>query len=267
MQRMDTNDSHRFVKRPRLAVVGAVLAVAAMGVWFGSRGPSAGELVDQAVAGDLLTTDERLQRHHTALLREAARRLDELGPRDASARVGLAQLVAAVRYWQVADEIGSTVYMDVEQALVTADDEVVALLKRIWLAENPHDHEALITLSIRGLSGLDFNTDLAFVRAAWDDSGPQAKRELAKRIEALWQTANDRRQLPARPPDEFYASEPWEGYDPQTRRRMQARMRARLDEWAIPTLRAAARGEGVPAADAGAFRRLLRGLDIEADER
>jgi len=248
------------------AILGAAVAVVALGVWLGSRGPSAGDLVDRAVAGDILGASERLKRNRAALLREARRRLEQLGPEDAAARKGLARLVAGVRYWQVADQIGSTAFMDVRRALVAPDDDVVELLKRIWLAENQNDDQVLIALSIRGLSGLDFNTDLALVRTVWDDSGPRAKWQLAQRIAALWQTAYDSRQPPERPVDQFYAREPWEGYDPETRRRMQAEMQQRLDEWAIPTLRAAARGKGTPADEIGAFRKLLRGLGIDADE-
>jgi len=240
-------------------------AAVALAAWMVLRAPSAADLVDQAVAGEIVSKDDRLKHNHAALLREAANRLEELEPQDTKARAGLAKLVAGVRYWQVADEIGSTVYMEVERALVAPDDEVLALLKQIWLAANQNDEEALIGLSIGGLSGLDFNTDLAFVRAVWDDSGPHAKWQLAQRITALWQTAYDNRQPPERPPGQVYASEPWEGYDPETRRRMQAEMQQRLDEWAIPTLRAAARGEGVPTEDIGGFRNLLRGLGIEVD--
>lgn len=243
-----------------------IVASVLLSAWIFLRGPLAEEVVGQAVAGKILSSDERLKRKHAALLREAANRLDELGPKDAQARKGLAQMAAGVRYWQVADEMGSTVVMEVERALVVPDDAVVALLKRIWLAENENDEEALLGLSIGALSGLDFNTDLAFVRAVWDDSGPRAKQALAERIAALWQTAYDDRQPPERPPEHFYASMPWEGYDPETRRQMQAEMRARLDEWAIPMLRAAARGEGVPVEDVGAFRNLLRGLGAEVDE-
>jgi len=245
-----------------LVVVAAVLALA----WAFLQSSSAREIVDQAIAGEIVNSDQRLKHNHSALLREVAIRLDELEPPDAQARAGLAKLVARVRYWQVADEIGSTVYMEVERALVAPDEEVVALLKRIWLAENQNDDEALTGLSIGGLSGLDFNTDLAFVRAVWGDSGPQAKWHLAQRIATLWQTADDSRQPPERPPDQVFAAEPWEGYDPETRRRMQAEMQERLAEWAIPTLRAAARGEGVPAEDVGRFRSLLRGLGIEVGE-
>lgn len=248
------------------AIVGAAVALATLGIGLASRGPSAEELVDQAIAGEVLSSDARLKRHHAALMREAARRLDELGPRDAEARVGLAQLVAAVRYWQVAEEIGSTVVMDVQRALVAPEDAVVMLMKRIWFAENHDDHEAMIALSIRGLTGLDFNTDLAFVRAAWDDSGPQAKWALAQRVAALCQIAYDRRQPPERPVDQFYASEPWEGYDPETRQRVQMQMQARLHEWAMPALRAVARGDAAPTNDAAAFRNLLRGLGFDADE-
>jgi len=240
-------------------------AAVALAAWMVLRAPSAADLVDQAVAGEIVSKDDRLKHNHAALLREAANRLEELEPQDTKARAGLAKLVAGVRYWQVADEIGSTVYMEVERALVAPDDEVLALLKQIWLAANQNDEEALIGLSIGGLSGLDFNTDLAFVRAVWDDSGPHAKWQLAQRITALWQTAYDNRQPPEWPPGQVYASEPWEGYDPETRRRMQAEMQQRLDEWAIPTLRAAARGEGVPTEDIGGFRNLLRGLGIEVD--
>jgi len=244
--------------------VGIVAALAF--AWIVPRGTSAADLVDQAIAGNIVRSDQRLRHNHAALLREAANRLDELEPRNAQGRVGLAKLVSGVRYWQVADEIGSTVYMEVERALVAPGDEVVALLQRTWLAENQNDDEALIGLSIGGLSGLDFNTDLAFVRAVWDDSGPQAKWQLAQQITALWQTAYEIRQPPERPTGQFYASGPWEGYDPETRGRMQAEMQERLDEWAIPTLRAAARGEGVPAEDVRGFRNLLRGIGIEVDE-
>jgi len=245
--------------------IGVTATVAAL-VWIVLRGPSAADLVDHAIVGEIISRDDRLKHNHPALLREAANRLEELEPQDTKARAGLAKLVAGVRYWQVAEEIGSTMYMKVEQALVAPNDEVVALLKRILLAENQNDEEALIGLSIGGLSGLDFNTDLAFVRGVWDDTGPKAKWHLAQRIAALWQTAYDSRQPPERPPDQFYAVEPWEGYDPETRRRMQAEMQQRLDEWAIPTLRAAARGEGVPAEDVGWFRHLLRGFGVEVDE-
>jgi len=251
--------------RTRWIAIGIAAAVAVL-AWIVLRGPSAEDLVGQAVAGEIISKDDRLKHNHAALLREAANRLEELEPQDTKARAGLAKLVAGVRYWQVADEIGSTVYMEVERALVAPDDEVVALLKRIWLAENQNDEEALIGLSIGGLSGLDFNTDLAFVRAVWDDSGPHAKWQLAQRITALWQTAYDNRQPPERPPDQVFAAEPWETYDPETRQSMQAEMQQRLDEWAIPALRAAARGEGVPAEDIGAFRNLLRGLGIDVDE-
>jgi len=245
--------------------IGVAAAVAVL-AWIFLRGPSAADLVNQAVAGEILSHDDRLKHNHAALLRESANRLDELEPRDAKARAGLAKLVAGVRYWQVAEGIGSTVYTKVERALVAPDDEVVALLKRLWLAENQNDEEALIGLSIGGLSGLDFNTDLAFVRAVWDDSGPEARWQLAQRIAALWQTAYDSRQPPKRPTGEFYAAEPWEDYDPETRRSVQAEMQQRLDAWAIPTLRAAARGEGVAAEDVGGVRNLLRGLGIEVDE-
>ncbi len=234
-------------------------------VWLWPRGPTPEALVERAIAGEIVHAVPELKNNHAALLREAERRLPDLGPRDWSERKGLARLVAGVRFWQVVNTIDDPTHFSVNRALLNPDPEIVVVLSKLWLEGDQNDYAALLGLIPTGL--LDFRTVEALARSVWDQSGPQGRVALTLFLDHLMTIALDSRPAPPPVPQgEVFALQGWDGYPKEERERMQAQMKALLNEWVVPTLWAAANGEGIPSEDAGAVRYMLRGLGVNAEQ-
>lgn len=211
-------------------------------------------LVAEAMRGEIAGSEPALRSHHEAVIGKVAERLPELGPDEHRARRGLVRLLAGARYRQLQDLTGDRA--PITQLTTDLHDPDPRIVDALVLAyrdearavsglDEAVAYERLLSLAMAAESDTDFLTREAFCRRAWAEVGETARVPLTQLMGDLISMARS----PVEDVGDEYSG--WDQVDAEERRRRHDGMLEVLDEWVVPTLVAAAGGEGIPERDRG----------------
>ena len=249
------------------AIVVAVLATgAALGWWLYQQATAADRLLAQALRGEITGSEQALANQHQQLKAKAAASIGAIEADNHQARAGLARLLSGVRHYELAQRSGTAVQSRIRRMLAEPDPEITTPLVALYRAEVEASgnlderlrYERLLAIAMSA-GACDFRTVEEFARRAWEQSPEAAREPLTVAIGDLLSVASTA-AAEARREDSG-----WHGIHDAERERLQSEMRAILDRWALPTLRAAADARGVPAEAAPRVRHMVRayGLALE----
>lgn len=221
----------------------------------GCGGGAVDALLEQAEQNNLPADDRVIARAMPEIRDRALDRLSRAEPANEDAVIGLVRLTGTIRYLEVGKQIDTTSLPRVRRAWVAPDENLAERFAGLY-ASIP-DPDLRLRMVHASLENLDVRTVELFLRTSWETSPPDRRPELAEGISGLLHLAD-----PAADDDGGVASA-WEGFTEADRMQRQSRMGDLLQAWAVPTLMATWKGEGVPEEAVPRMRYILRAHRLE----
>jgi len=245
-----------------IPLVLAAMLVAVAAIIFYRHATTPARLMRMAERDGVVATDPAIRPHWRKLREMAIERLGRLEPGDRDDRLGMVELLCGTRFAEFEEERGDSDIPRMQLAIMVPDERLVDALVEAYATavdqgrtDAGEDPGGLIQTKVA--YGLDFRSLERYLHGGWERLGPESRGSLSVVFSILLGRAEGGQE------GEIEENSAWYGMEPAERERMQAEMDGVLAVWAVPTMRAAATGQGVAAEDAGHFLYLLRAHRLE----